>query len=325
VKIRRALALLLATLALTGCSSTPRRGGYYQDDGPGGRPPVNLDKVADAEPKVEPLRNGANSPYTVFGQKYVPYRSLAPYRQRGVGSWYGRKFHGQPTSSGERYDMYAMTAAHPILPIPSYARVTNLKNGRSVIVRVNDRGPFHPGRIIDLSYAAAYKLGYAGAGSAPVEVEAILPRDIRAMSSGRSRAVDGTHAPAADAAGSAPGLPPALPAAGAGAIAVPPAVEVIPDSPAPPEAKAADASIPVATEANGVYLQLGAFSARDSAENFRAKIYQQLAWLNQPIEIQPVGGLYRLRLGPYRDRTEAGEVAERISESLELKPVVVVR
>jgi rare lipoprotein A len=99
-----------------------------------------------------------------------------PYRQRGLASWYGRKFHGKPTSSGERYDMYAMTAAHTILPIPSYVRVTNLSNGRSVVVRVNDRGPFHPDRIIDLSYAAAYKLGYVNAGSTRVEVEAILPR-----------------------------------------------------------------------------------------------------------------------------------------------------
>jgi rare lipoprotein A len=111
-----------------------------------------------------------------LGRKYVPYQSLTPYRARGIASWYGRKFHGKPTSSGERYDMYAMTAAHTILPIPSYARVTNLSNGRSVVVRVNDRGPFHSERIIDLSYAAAYKLGYVNAGSASVEVEAILPR-----------------------------------------------------------------------------------------------------------------------------------------------------
>src|SRR5262249_30746390 len=97
------------------------------------------------------------------------------YRARGVASWYGRAFHGKRTASGERYDMYAMTAAHTILPIPSYARVTNLANGRSIVVRINDRGPFHSGRIIDLSYAAAYKLGYVGAGSAKVEVEAILP------------------------------------------------------------------------------------------------------------------------------------------------------
>ncbi|MBE0624074.1 MAG: septal ring lytic transglycosylase RlpA family protein, partial [Burkholderiales bacterium] len=150
-----------------------RGGGYYQDDGPGDNPPANLDQIADAEPRFEPLARAANNPYTVFGQQYVPRKTLAPYRARGVGSWYGRKFHGQRTSSGEIYDMYAMTAAHTTLPIPSYARVTNLANERSVIVRINDRGPFLAGRIIDLSYAAAYKLGYTGAGSASVEVESI--------------------------------------------------------------------------------------------------------------------------------------------------------
>jgi len=173
---RPAPALLLAAFmvtALAACTLAPRRGGH--EDGPGA-PPGNLDRIADARPRSEPLNRGANSPYTALGRKYVPYQSLTPYRQRGIATWYGRKFHGKPTSSGERYDMYAMTAAHTILPIPSYARVTNLSNGRSIVVRVNDRGPFHPERIIDLSYAAAYKLGFVNAGSARVEVEAILPR-----------------------------------------------------------------------------------------------------------------------------------------------------
>ena len=173
--MRLTLMLALAT-ALASCGSAPKPGGYYQDDGPGGgSPPVNLDKLANPVPKVEPLHRGANNPYTAMGKKYEPFKTLRSFRQRGTGSWYGRKYHGRRTSSGERYDMYAMTAAHPILPIPSYARVTNVKNGRSVIVRINDRGPFHSDRIIDLSYAAAYKLGYANLGSALVEVEAILP------------------------------------------------------------------------------------------------------------------------------------------------------
>lgn len=168
-------ALLAALSFLAACGGEPRRGGYYQDDGPGDRPPADLDRIADARPRLEPLSSRANEPYTALGRRYVPYRSLHPYRQRGIASWYGRQFHGRRTSSGERYDMYAMTAAHTILPIPSYARVTNLSNGRSVVVRINDRGPFHRDRIIDLSYAAAHKLGYAVAGSARVEVEALLP------------------------------------------------------------------------------------------------------------------------------------------------------
>lgn len=154
---------------------TPRPGAYYQDDGPGANPPNNLEAIPDATPRVEPLHRFANRPYTVFGHDYVPATSLRSYRERGLASWYGRKFHAQKTATGEPYDMYAMTAAHPTLPLPSYARVTSLANGRSVVVRVNDRGPFHPGRIIDLSYAAAYRLGIAQKGSGEVEVESILP------------------------------------------------------------------------------------------------------------------------------------------------------
>lgn len=130
--------------------------------------------IPDAVPKVERLHRFANRPYQVFGKNYVPLATPSPFRQTGVGSWYGRRFHGAPTSSGERYDMYAMTAAHPTLPIPSYVRVTNLANGRSVVVRINDRGPFHSDRIIDLSYTAASKLGYVQSGSARVEVHALL-------------------------------------------------------------------------------------------------------------------------------------------------------
>jgi rare lipoprotein A len=190
-------ALLAALLlALTACTSAPKReaptpapaisqppaasppparpGGYYKDDGPGENPPTNLDGLADAVPKLEPLSRFANRPYSVFGRDYVPATSLRPYKERGLASWYGRKFHNQKTSMGEPYDMYAMSAAHPTLPLPSYARVTNVANGRSVVVRVNDRGPFHPGRIIDLSYAAAHRIGIAQNGSGEVEVESVF-------------------------------------------------------------------------------------------------------------------------------------------------------
>jgi len=153
----------------------PRSGGYYKDDGPADNPPANLDVIPDASPKLEPLHRFANRPYSVFGRDYVPATTLRPYKERGVASWYGRKFHNQKTSTGETYDMFAMTAAHPTLPLPSYARVTNVANNKSVIVRVNDRGPFHPGRVIDLSYAAAYRLSLAQNGSGEVEVESVLP------------------------------------------------------------------------------------------------------------------------------------------------------
>jgi rare lipoprotein A len=180
---------LLIALALAACSSVPMRGtskgepgtaapssgGYYLDDGPGANPPADLDAIPDAVPRAEPLRAASNRPYAVLGREYVPAMTLKPYHEVGIASWYGRKYNGQRTSTGEIYDMYAMTAAHPTLPLPSYARVTSLANGKSVVVRLNDRGPFLHGRIIDLSYAAAYKLGIAKNGSGEVAVDAILP------------------------------------------------------------------------------------------------------------------------------------------------------
>jgi len=183
---RRYPAFLLAMLfaaAVAGCgggsSSRPsggsKPGGYYLDDGPGSNPPANLDSLPEPMPKVEPLNKYTGRPYTVLGRTYTPYTQLTPYRMRGVASWYGKRYHGQKTSSGEVYDMYGLTAAHTILPLPSYARVTNLANGKSVVVRVNDRGPFHEDRLIDLSYAAAHRIGIIGQGSGQVEVEALIP------------------------------------------------------------------------------------------------------------------------------------------------------
>ena len=277
---------LLCLFLLSGCGTASRRdapveaspasarGAYYKDDGPGANPP-NLAAIADAVPKAEPLHRFANRPYQVFGKDYVPATRLAPFRQSGVGSWYGRRYHGVATSSGERYDMYAMTAAHPTLPIPSYVRVTNVANGRRVVVRVNDRGPFHSDRIIDLSYVAAWKLGYAEAGSTRVEVEAIVPG--------------------------------AAPAAAA----------------LPREER--EQKHEAVAEAKGIYLQLGAFSARESAESFRVRVYRELAWLSEAIQIVPGGDVFRLHLGPYRSQEEARPIADRIEAEFKLRPVLVAR
>lgn len=159
-------------------------------DGADANPPAALDQVPDAEPRVEPIRvGGPNKPYEALGREYVPITQDRSFSERGLASWYGRKFHGRRTSSGELYDMYAMTAAHPTLPIPSYARVRNPANGREVLVRVNDRGPFHSGRIIDLSYTAALKLDLLR-GTAPVEVERITFDEIRAGSWRRASPAD---------------------------------------------------------------------------------------------------------------------------------------
>jgi len=186
-----AIPILIAAafgLALAGCGSTPptptkpasstataKSGGYYLDDGPEATPPPNLDAVPDAVPREEPLHRFANRTYVALGNTYTPQTERRAHSQEGLASWYGRRFHGKKTASGEPYDMYAMTAAHPTLPIPSYARVTALDNGKSVVVRINDRGPFHSSRIIDLSYTAAHKLGYLSRGSTRVRVESLDP------------------------------------------------------------------------------------------------------------------------------------------------------
>ncbi len=166
-------------LVLAACGSAPKAppssGKYYQDDGPPESVPANLAQLPDAVPRDEPFHRFANRPYVVFGQSYIPVVNKQPGKERGMASWYGRKFHGQKTASGETYDMFAMSAAHKTLPIPSYVRVTNVKNGKSVVVRVNDRGPFHSERVIDLSYAAAERIGIVSAGSALVEIERIVP------------------------------------------------------------------------------------------------------------------------------------------------------
>ncbi len=169
------LATALAALALSACSSTPNRGfSPGQDSGPARV--VDVSGIPDAVPRPEPRSKYGNpSSYVVAGHRYHVMQNAHGYRARGIASWYGRKFHGRRTSNGERYDMYAMSAAHKELPLPTYCRVTNLNNGRSVIVRVNDRGPFHANRIIDLSYAAAKKLDIVAHGTAPVEVEALDP------------------------------------------------------------------------------------------------------------------------------------------------------
>jgi rare lipoprotein A len=175
----------IAALIL-GCSTTPQRGGYYQNDGPPDRTPSDIASTPDAVPRVEPFLARANRPYVALGRSYTPLTTDVPFRDRGLASWYGRQFHGNRTASGEIYDMFAMTAAHPTLPLPSYVRVTGVRSRQSVIVRVNDRGPFKSDRIIDLSYAAASRLDLVGTGTGQVEIERITHAQI---TSGEWRAV----------------------------------------------------------------------------------------------------------------------------------------
>jgi rare lipoprotein A len=358
---RSLLATVIGAALIAGCSTTQKPpshatnapppqhgGGYYQDDGPAADTPANLDRVPDAVPRVEPYASGPNKPYSVFGHEYVPDTSDRPFSERGIGSWYGRKFNGQRTSSGEVYDMYSMTAAHPTLPIPSYARVTNLSNGRSVIVRVNDRGPFHSGRIIDLSFAAAYKLGYANQGSTTVEVEHLLPRDILAgryagAATLASATVANPHA--SSVAPPAAGTPAAIstPLPGTGAVAM---AETLPD-PAPPEAPSAarspgaiDPDVPpdlvptespaaaapmlLASPVAGHYLQLGAFRMRAGADDFLRHMARELdPTLAGRLRIVTGDSLYRVQIGPYSQRADAEGAARRLRDDMGYAVVVV--
>ncbi|WED23271.1 septal ring lytic transglycosylase RlpA family protein [Vibrio sp. JC009] len=160
----------LVILALAGCSGSGRYS-LSEDEAP--EKPISVEHIEDVQPVYEPYSRGGNGSYTVRGGSYTVLKNPEGFRQKGIASWYGKKFHGHQTSNGEVYDMYSMSAAHKTLPIPSYVKVTNLDNGKTAIVRLNDRGPFHKGRIIDLSYAAAYKLGVIATGTANVEIEHI--------------------------------------------------------------------------------------------------------------------------------------------------------
>ena len=354
-------------LVLAGCASTPPGSRPLRSpdgavlatpgrDGAEANPPAGLDRVPDAEPRLEPIRTGGpNKPYEVFGRDYVPMTNDRPYRERGLASWYGRKFHGQRTSSGEPYDMYAMTAAHPTLPIPSYARVRNPANGREVVVRVNDRGPFHAGRIIDLSYTAALRLDLLR-GVAPVEVERITYDEIRTGSWRRQATPtsDGTAAVAVAgarieaptlAANEAPGV---ASSAGAELPSSPSTVVATVDRPVTGERVAADAlefiaardAAPTRAEptaaavggearsgevAPGFWVQLGAFRERSGAAAFQRRVGDALAWLSPRLAVHDDASLFRLQAGPYASRADARDAADSIRSALQLVPVIVER
>jgi rare lipoprotein A len=313
-RLRRLLNDLLALAIaawLAGCASGPRTTPWAERDGPEARVPPNLAQLPDAEPRPEPIRmGGPNKPYEVFGREYVPITQDRDFVERGLASWYGRKFHGRRTASGEVYDMYAMTAAHPTLPIPSYVRVRNPTNGREVILRVNDRGPFHAGRVIDLSYTAAFKLDLLR-GVAPVEIERITFEAIRTGAWRRGE-------PARTVAATPLTIEPvvATTAETAAAMALPdatPAPQDVPGERAP--------SVP----ARGFWIQLGAFRQRDGATGFQRRVAAELDWLTPQLAVFDDAVLFRLQAGPYASRDEARGAAERVRDALQLVPVIVER
>jgi len=362
---RRLAALGLAGAALlAGCAGGPGGGARPGRDGPEANPPANLAQVPDAEPRIEAIRGGgANKPYTVLGRSYTPLDADAGYRESGLASWYGRRFHGASTSNGERYDMYAMTAAHPTLPIPSYAWVRNPANGREVVVRINDRGPFHDGRIIDLSYTAAYRLDLLR-GVAPVEVERITPVQIATGSWRRGAAAATVTAGMETGAGAVVAMAATpVPTAGAAPVLVPagmvaPAVYTPAPGAEPPAADlpsavvARDAgqdppvsapareilatplpalppavpSVPVpASSANGgrFWVQLGAFSRPEGARAVARRAGDAAAGIG--VTLLQDGALQRVQAGPFASREAARDAASRLGEALQLAPVVVER
>ncbi len=267
--------LLVCSSLLAACASAPAPETSSSSNSNSGRYSINQDRaptrVVDISqvPEVipEPITRtmaGNRSPYTVLGKSYTVMPTEEGYNERGVASWYGEKFHGHKTSNGEIFDMYLASAAHKSLPIPSFLKVTNLDNNRSIVVRVNDRGPFHGDRLIDLSYAAAVKLGYADRGTARVQLEAIVPRG----DSGRTIANSNT-------------------------------TRIL---------------NPVSSVGAEKYLQVGAYSRRDSAEDVSNKLRKLT---NRPVFIRSVktvnnGTMHRVRIGPVSDNGEIDSISRQV-------------
>jgi rare lipoprotein A len=296
----RVVVVVLAAFVIVACSSSPARragtagsgtggGGFYQDDGPPEKLPSDLSQTADAVPRVEPFHPYANRPYIALGRSYTPITDDRPYRARGLASWYGKQFHGSRTSSGEIYDMFAASAAHPTLPIPSYARVTNTRTAAAVIVRINDRGPFKSNRVIDLSYAAAVKIGIAAAGTGEVEVVRLTFDDIRAMRG---------EAPRVD--------PPPV------ALAAPP--------PPPVQAESGRWSVQVGAfqqEANADALR----------EKVAVQLQQSGGELatQRPPRIERDGSIFRVLVGAVADRAAAQSLAQQLERLLGRETTLFVR
>ena len=277
-------------------ASKPSAGGYYLDDGPGENAPANIDSIPNATLKTEQPSVRANKPYTALGQQYVPMTSYAPYKKQGTASWYGKRYHGKKTSTGEIYDMYAMSAAHTTLPIPSYAKVTNLANGRFVIVRINDRGPFKHDRLIDLSYVAAYQLRLVNQGSGLVEVEAI-DTSAEAMQK-NSMQIDTMLAkpPVAQAPSTVPPVTSANPAA---------------------VSNSANAGINTP-----YYLQVGAFKNKLFGDVLQKRIRDLALAENVSVANVYNDGLYRVKLGPYASRKDAESSAAKIRSQLNMTALI---
>ena len=283
---------------LTGCASVPsfknegvttpskKGGGSYLDDGPGDHPPENIDAIPDATPKVEPFNARANQPYIALDNKYIPMTSFYPYKERGVASWYGKRYHGKKTSIGEYYDMYSMTGAHTTLPIPCYVRVTNTENGKSVIVRINDRGPFKKDRVIDLSFAAAYKLRLSDKGSGPVEVELIDPRQFSALKK---------------------------------------TPDVITEKIKEKEVTPTQVKTEEAIANEPLYIQAGAFKNEKNADLLLKQLSEMKLENTPPFKKQFSEDLFHVVIGPFNSKNEATNIADLIKSKIKISIFVIAK
>lgn len=270
------LPLFMIPIVLSGCGMFGSSS-YYQNDGP----PVFFEgqDSKSAVPRVESFNKFANRPYTVMGVRYTPIAKDAPIRQVGYASWYGKQFHGKKTSIGEVYDMYLPTAAHPTMPLPSYAKVTNLENGKSIIVRVNDRGPFLKDRIIDLSYGAAKTLGYVNKGVAKVEVRRLTNSEI---------------------------------ASGNWENGLAPVDET-------PQQVPTTTSVPIySNPESGWGAQIGVFTSEVNAQQFYAHTQAILSsnLSNIPVRLIKDGGYYRVVVGKNLNHEQARSLASKLKDTL---------
>ncbi len=293
-------ALMMGGSFLSGLSGCQSGGSFarQKDSGPGHE--VDVSQIADAVPRVDPITIAGNkNPYTVNGVTYQLIPSAKGYSEEGMASWYGNKFHGRKTSNGETYSMYGMTAAHKTLPIPAYVRVTNLANGRQIVVRVNDRGPFHGGRIIDLSYAGAKKLGYHQHGTARVRVDAINPANYQRNSVSVPTLREQVNKPKQTLSQLMP-------------LSVPPLMPVT--------------TVPVATKkpAAQPFLQVGVYSSMNSAR----QLQQQLSAITSyPVSVRRFGEegapVFKVWVGPIVDHLQMATLRERLIGQGRHKPFVV--
>ncbi|MDA3920653.1 MAG: septal ring lytic transglycosylase RlpA family protein [Salinisphaera sp.] len=299
-------AAMIGLIVLSGCASHPagsgasHGGGYYQNDGPPKDQNIDLSKIPDAVPRNVPHSPYGNpTSYTALGHTYDVLKSAAGFTQTGRASWYGRQFNGERTSSGEPYSMFRMTAAHKRLPLPTWVRVTNLDNGKHCIVKVNDRGPFHDGRIIDLSYVAARRLGIVSNGSAPVRIETVTPATM-------------DQAPKS----------PAVPRAPLRSAQNPDDEQTAPSSTAgaghrPGHTDSAGGSLASATPRaktdERLYLQAGAFGNPDNARRQVQRLSRAGANHVTIVPPDPSTPLYRVHIGPFATASQRSRTGRQLA------------